>query len=265
VKPSVKASPLLPFEGYAARPVGRVKDLVRRLISITARPFGTLQRVATDEPLIALTFDDGPHSTDTPRVLDVLARHGARGTFFVVGKSVAEQPEVMARMVEAGHAVGHHSWNHLSFPRLSEPERLHQFLMTSTALGSMVSTPFLFRPPFGEQSVASLQTARSLGYTVVTWDVVGEDWLDSSEEAILNRILRRLRRGSIVVLHDTLYLAQQERFRDRGPMLGALDKLLARLSGEFRFVTVPELLRSGRPVWGHHYHRVSSEFHATLR
>ena len=106
------------------------------------------------------------------RVLDVLARHGAHGTFFVVGKSVAEQPEVIARMVESGHAVGHHSWNHWSFPRLSEPERLHQFLMTSTALGSMVSTPFLFRPPFGEQSVASLQTARSLGYTVVTWDVV---------------------------------------------------------------------------------------------
>ncbi len=261
----MRPSPLLPFESTCARPLGRLKDLVRRLISLSAQPFGTLQRVATDEPLIALTFDDGPHPTDTPRVLDVLARHGAHGTFFVVGKSVVEQPEVMARMVESGHAVGQHSWNHWSFPRLSEPERLHQFLMTSTALGSMVSTPFLFRPPFGEQSVASLQTARSLGYTVVTWDVVGEDWLDLSEGAIFERVLRRLRRGSIVVLHDTLYLAQQERYRDRGPMLGALAMLLERLSKEFRFVTVPELLRSGRPVWGHHYHRVSSEFHATLR
>ena len=265
MKPSVKTSALLPFEGTCARPVGRGKDLVRRLISMTARPFGTLLRVETDEPLIALTFDDGPHPIDTPRVLDVLARYGAYGTFFVVGRSVAEHTEVVARLVERGHAVGHHSWNHPSFPHLSELERLQQFLMTSTALGGMVSSPFLFRPPFGEQSVASLHTARGLGYTVVAWDVVGEDWLDLSEAAILDRMMRRLRRGSIVVLHDTLFVAREERFRDRGPMLAALAGLLERLSKDFRFVTVPELLRSGRAVWGHHYHRVPLEYHRGLR
>jgi peptidoglycan/xylan/chitin deacetylase (PgdA/CDA1 family) len=256
---------LLPFEAAQAKPLGRLKDLVRRLISLTAQPFGTLLRVATDEPLIALTFDDGPHPDDTPKVLDVLARHGARGTFFVVGQSAAEQGDLIARMVASGHAIGHHSWNHLSFPRLSEPERLHQFLMTSAALGGAVSRPFLFRPPFGEQSVASLRTARSLGYTVVAWDVVAEDWRDDPAEVLEARVLRRLRRGSIVVFHDTLYLAQEDRFRDRAPMLEALDRLLTRLRGQYHCVTVPELLRSGRPVWGHHYHRVASEFHRTLR
>ena len=77
--------------------------------------------------------------------------------------------------------------------------------------------------------------------------------------------MRRLRRGSIVVLHDTLLLAAEERYRDRAPMRAALDTLLTRLSPEFRFVTVPELMKLGRPVWGHHYHRVSDEYLGRLR
>jgi predicted O-methyltransferase YrrM len=94
-----------------------------------------------------------------------------------------------------------------------------------------------------------------LGLRVVCWDVIAEDWRDDAAEVMLARIYRRLRRGSIVLFHDTLYTTTDERFRDRRPMRQAVETLLADLAGTYRFVTVPELLRLGRPVRWHWYQR----------
>jgi len=255
--------PRLPYEAELATPVGRVKELVRGLLSLTAAPLGTLLRVATREPAIALTFDDGPDPADTPPVLDILERHGARGTFFMVGASAARHPELVARVAGAGHAVANHSWDHPSFRRIDSAARVEQLRQASAALAPH-GVP-LFRPPFGEQSLGSLRDARRAGMTVVAWDVVSEDWRDSPAEHLLGRIRRRLRRGSIVVLHDTLHIADEQRYRDRAPMRQALATLLDELAPEFRFVTLPELLRMGRPVWGHHFHRLPESFHRRPR
>ncbi|HKV11751.1 MAG TPA: polysaccharide deacetylase family protein, partial [Thermoanaerobaculia bacterium] len=108
----------LPYEAQIASGLPRAKELVKGLISATALPLGSLVRVATREPAIALTFDDGPHPEDTPRVLEVLERHGARGTFFMVGQSARRYPEVVARAAAAGHTVANHSWDHPSFRRI---------------------------------------------------------------------------------------------------------------------------------------------------
>src|SRR6185369_8568510 len=81
---SVVSVPLLPYEQQLRRPAERAKEIVKRVIAATARPLGTLIRVATEQPAIALTFDDGPDPDETPRVLDLLAAHGAHGTFFMV-------------------------------------------------------------------------------------------------------------------------------------------------------------------------------------
>lgn len=257
------ATGLLPYEARLLTPVERLKSLVKGLLAGSARPLGTLVRVATREPAIGLTFDDGPHPEDTPSVLDVLDRHHARATFFMVGASASRYPELVARVASAGHSVAHHSWDHSSFRRLEEPARRAQLDRTAEALAPH-GLPF-FRPPFGEQSLASLLAARRVGYTVVAYDVVGEDWRDSPAEHIVDRVMRRLRRGSIVVLHDTLYVTEDSRYRDRAPLRQALDALLSRLSPGFRFVTLPELLAMGRPVWGHHYHRLPAGFHERLR
>ncbi|HXT52085.1 MAG TPA: hypothetical protein VN811_13655, partial [Thermoanaerobaculia bacterium] len=122
----------------------------------------------------------------------------------------------------------------------------------------------LFRPPFGEQNLASLLDSHRAGFEVVGWDVAAEDWRDYPADHLVARTMRRLRRGSIVVFHDSLYVTENPGYRDRQPMREALATLLARLSPTHRFVTVPELVRLGRPVYWHHYHRLPASFHQRL-
>lgn len=252
----------LPYEAEIASGLPRAKELVKGLISATALPLGSVIRVATREPAIALTFDDGPHPEDTPRVLEALERHGARGTFFMVGKSARRHPEVVARAAAAGHTVANHSWDHPSFRRIDGRYRRAQIRWCAEALAPHGAK--LFRPPYGEQSVASRLDVFRAGHRVIWGDVIAEDWRDDPAEVLVKRVMRRLRRGSIALFHDTLYTTTDERFRDRGPVVEALDRLLGALSGEYRFVTVPELLRLGRPVLWHHYHRLPVDFHRDL-
>lgn len=252
----------LPYEAEIASGPPRAKELVKGLISWSALPLGSIVRVATREPAIALTFDDGPHPEDTPRVLDVLERHGARGTFFMVGKNAHRYPEVVARAAAAGHTVANHSWDHSSFRRIDGTYRRAQIRWCAEALAPHGAK--LFRPPYGEQSVASRLDALRSGHRVIWGDVIAEDWRDDPADVLLKRVMRRLRRGSIALFHDTLYTTTHERFRDRTPLVEALDTLLGRLSGEHRFVTVPELLSLGRPVFWHHYHRLPVDFHRGL-
>jgi peptidoglycan/xylan/chitin deacetylase (PgdA/CDA1 family) len=252
----------LPYETQLAAGVPRAKEAVKGLISWSALALGSIVRVATREPAIALTFDDGPHPEETPAVLEILERHGARGTFFMVGKSARRHPEIVARAAAGGHAVANHSWDHPSFRRIGGRYRRAQIRWCGEALGPHGAR--LFRPPFGEQSLASRLDALRCGYRVVLWDVVAEDWSDHPADFLVQRVMRRLRRGSIVVFHDTLYTTTEERYRDRGPMRQALEALLDRLAKTYRFVTVPELLRLGRPVRWHHYHRLPLDFHRQL-
>jgi peptidoglycan/xylan/chitin deacetylase (PgdA/CDA1 family) len=259
-------TPALPYDEELASPIGRAKELVKRAISWSTFPAGSLTRVATREPAIALTFDDGPDPESTPQVLEVLERHGARGTFFLVGKRAARHPDLVARLVAGGHAVANHSWDHPSFRRIDGATRRSQIRACAEALLSAGDTPGprLFRPPFGEQSLASRLDAWRAGHTVVGWDVVAEDWRDDPAETLNQRVMRRLRRGSIVLFHDSLYVTEEARFRDRAPMLAALEILLGRLAPAFRFVTVPELLRLGRPVRWPIFHRLPIGFHRRL-
>ena len=231
----------------------RLKAAVKRGLSESAFFLGTVIRVSTAEPVLALTFDDGPHPEDTPPLLDLLDRYGAKATFFVVGKSARRHPELIERMAAAGHALGNHTWEHLSLPSLRGPFRRRQLAWTQEVLGSHASG--LFRPPYGEQSLGSRLDALAQGLTVVCWDVIAEDWRDDSSEVMLARIYRRLRRGSIVLFHDTLYTTTEERFRDRRPTLATVERLLQDLGDRYRFVTVPELMRLGRPVRWHWYQR----------
>jgi len=253
---------LLPYELQLRKPAERAKELVKRILSATARPLGTIVRVATDQPAIALTFDDGPDPEETPRVLDMLAAYGAHATFFMVGRRAEAHPEVVARAASTDHAIANHSWDHASFIRLDRPARQAQLRRAAAALGPH-GVP-LFRPPFGEQNLASLRDARRAGFQVVAWDVVSEDWRDYPADHLVERTMRRLRRGSIVVFHDSLYVTENPSYRDRAPMREALGTLLARLSPSYRFVTVPELLALGRPVHWHHYHRLPASFHRRL-
>ncbi len=258
---------VLPYEATLAAGVPRLKEWVKGAISLATWPVGSLVRVSVREPAIALTFDDGPDPVETPRVLEVLERHGARGTFFLVGRRVAEHPEVVARTVAGGHALANHSWDHPSFRLIDGPARRGQIARCAEALRPHLpaGAPLLFRPPYGEQGLgARLDAARS-GHQVVAWDVVAEDWRDDPAEALVQRVMRRLRRGSVVLFHDTLYRTEDERYRDRAPLRQALEILLGRLAPTHRFVTVPELLQLGSPVRWPIFHRLPPGYHQRFR
>lgn len=210
------------------------------------RALGTVVSVATDQPLVALTFDDGPHPEYTPRLLEALARHGARATFFMVGRQAAAHPAVVAQVAAAGHAIGNHTYDHLPMPQTPRRERMRQLVACRRAIGPACAR--LFRPPFGGQSLGSRLDALLLGYTVVAWSMHGEDWAGLSGDSILERIERQLRPGSIVLLHDMIHEPRVPAAEQRAPTIEAVERLLARTAGRYTYLTVPELLRRGRPV-----------------
>jgi hypothetical protein len=107
----------------------------------------------------------------------------------------------------------------------------------------------LFRPPFGHQSLASRLDAFWLHFKVITWSIAAEDWLGRDGQWIANWVTSQIQPGSIILLHDSLYAFLEEGYADREPSLEAVNLLLERLGQRFRFVTVPELLRQGRPQY----------------
>jgi peptidoglycan-N-acetylglucosamine deacetylase len=242
--PPLAASPSAPARRQPGPRERRLRDAVKSAISLASQPFGSIVGVATREPVAALTFDDGPDPEATPLLLEVLERHGAHATFFMVGKAAARHPELLARVAASGHAVANHSWDHPSFPLLTSRGRRCQLRWTAAALGPHEAK--LFRHPYGHQTPGSQLDAARLGYRTVAWEAVAEDWRDDPPEALVERVARRLRPGGIALFHDALYTTVEERFRDRGPTIRAVEMLLDRFAGTFRFVTVPELLRLGR-------------------
>jgi len=218
--------------------LGRLPARLRRRLT------GIITHVATAEPVVALTFDDGPHPVFTPAVLEILARHRARATFFMIGVNAGRHPEVVQAVSRAGHTIGNHSWDHSIFPLLTGRQRRGQLRACSRALAPYDGR--LFRPPHGYYDVASQLNVLSLGYTAVNWSVDVDDWCTGDVDRMRESLLTQTRPGSIVLLHDALCGAPDASFADRRPMLLALDAFLEHRAGHLRFVTVPELLRYGR-------------------
>jgi peptidoglycan/xylan/chitin deacetylase (PgdA/CDA1 family) len=186
---------------------------------------------------VALTFDDGP-GPYTGRILDVLKRTGAKGTFFVLGQLVTTG-ELLRRTLREGHAIGNHSFNHANL----SGGGMGQLTSTNAAIRRTTGyTPCLFRAPYGATSGLLVGQARSLGMLTIQWDVDPRDWSRPGSDAIAARgpasaarVLSGVRPGSIVVMHDG--------GGPRDQTLAALPGMIATLQRRgYRLVTVPELL-----------------------
>lgn len=228
-----------------------LRETVKRGVAETARLMGTITHVATDDPAVALTFDDGPHPEATPRLLDLLGESGARATFFVVGLAARRHRRIVERALAEGHAVANHSWDHPSMPLLTRRAQRLQIEWCRKVLPAGASR--LFRPPWGHQDLRARWTARRCGHDVVAWSVMAEDWSDDDAETLLGRIRPGLGPGSIVLFHDALFRTDAPGHRDRRPTVEAVRRLLAEEAGRTRFVTVPELLTLGRARRWHWY------------
>lgn len=160
--------------------------------------------VSVPTKTVALTFDDGPHGTLTPQILDVLARYNAKCTFFVLGSNVQRYPGIVSRMVSEGHEVANHSWSHANLATASYDTVSSQISRTNEAIMSACGRkPRLMRPPYGACNAALTSRMKSeYGLTTVLWSVDTNDWRKPGTSAIVSRAVNGARPGSIILVHD---------------------------------------------------------------
>jgi peptidoglycan/xylan/chitin deacetylase (PgdA/CDA1 family) len=191
---------------------------------------------------LAMTFDDGPNPAWTPRLLEVLASHNVKATFFLVGSHAQAEPELVRQIVAAGHLIGNHSWSHPNLAFTAASRVGQELASTSDVLEQIAGVAVkYFRPPFGARRPVVFRLARSRGMVPVLWNAMTSDWKEPSAVAIALRLTHRIdqlgRRGSAsnIVLHDGDH---RNRSGNRGPSVAAAGKLLARYKDTHRFVTL---------------------------
>ncbi len=215
-------------------------DGVARPGSRTLYP--TVTRGPRDTTRVALTFDDGPDPEVTPAVLDALARHDARATFFSIGRSLEKHPELARRVVAEGHELGNHSWRHSRWQNLfgsdghaREIERGEQAIRAVT--GSRARP--LYRPPIGLKSPQLARVASRRQLTLVAWSLHSRDTHDADPERVARHVLGRIHPGDIVLMHD----GHDRPGRHRPACAQALPLILRGLREKgLQCVTVSELL-----------------------
>ncbi len=208
----------------------------------TGQWFGrTFVGLARGSKLLALTYDDGPNDVHTQRLLEVLARHDVRATFFLIGKYAQARPSIVRELANAGHVIGNHTYTHPNLVFTSSAKTRRQLADCEQVLTDAVGehSP-LFRPPFGGRRPQSLRIARSLDLQPVMWSVTGRDWKAPSADYIERRVTKQVRGGDVILLHDGGHLQMGA---DRSQTVIATDRLIARYKAEgYEFVTVPEMI-----------------------
>jgi peptidoglycan/xylan/chitin deacetylase (PgdA/CDA1 family) len=208
----------------------------------TSQIFGRTLIAPRSPSQIALTFDDGPNPAWTPRLLDILAEHKIRATFFMVGKFARSEPELTCRVARAGHLIGNHTWSHLNLARTRAADVLDQLTRTNDQLAQIIGARIrYFRPPFGGRRPYVLKLARQLELIPVMWNAMTDDWKQPSADKIATSLMRKIdrnhRRGyaANIVLHDGGHRALNT---DRGPSITAAAQLLERYESTHKFVTL---------------------------
>ena len=190
---------------------------------------------------IALTFDDGPHAENTPRLLDLLKQRGVKATFFMVGRAVVAAPHLVKRMADEGHEVANHSWSHPQLNQMAMTRVKDQLQKTHDAIVKACGVaPVLYRPPYGAILLSQRKTIHDeMQYLSVLWDVDPVDWrTPRSATRVHDRILNLTKPGSIILCHDI-----QTETVDAMP--ATIDALLAK---GFQFVTVSQLIQLDRDL-----------------
>ena len=209
---------------------------------IMTLPFLVLPaRAAYGSRYVALTFDDGPSGKYTRALLDGLYDRGAKATFLLCGYRILDYPEEARRIFEEGHEIGYHGYSHDPMKGMSR-RGIAQELMDTQALLPEGCSPAFLRPPGGFSSDAVQQVAQARGLAILHWSVDPNDWATRDAAAIERSVLKEVKDGDIILLHDM----------SDSSVKAALDIVDALLKEDYEFVTVSELarLRGIRPKAG---------------
>jgi peptidoglycan/xylan/chitin deacetylase (PgdA/CDA1 family) len=193
---------------------------------------------------ISLTFDDGPAGQFTEQVLDILRQQHVPATFFVCGKNVEEHPDLLRRIVAEGHEVGNHSYSHPYFFFKSRRRMVEEIDRTQAIIEKVVGfRPNIFRPPYGARWFGLVPTLLQREMHLIQWSATGFDWKKDAA-AITQAILRELKPGAIILLHDGRETRPAAQI-DRSPTTAALPSLIAGARQEgYTFAPLKDFLPS---------------------
>jgi polysaccharide deacetylase family sporulation protein PdaB len=152
---------------------------------------------------VAISFDATWGADQTEKLLQILRINKVRTTFFLCGLWIEKYPELVKRIAIEGHELGNHSYTHPHMNNLTERDITHEIMRTHNQIKELTGqNPTLFRPPFGEYSNKVIEAAKACGYSTIIWDVDSLDWKDLTARAMLERILRQVKPGSIILFHN---------------------------------------------------------------
>jgi peptidoglycan-N-acetylglucosamine deacetylase len=211
-------------------------------MSPTSQLYGaTFVRGRRGSRQIALTFDDGPNDPHTLHLLDVLASHGVKATFFMIGRFVRERPQIARAVSDAAHVVGNHTETHPNLIGCSSSQVGVQLDECERVLSDTIGPHSrLFRPPYGGRLPHVLRVARERGLETVMWSVSSRDWALPTIDAIEQQVAKRIRGGDVVLMHDG---GNRQMGAFRGHTVEAADRLIRRFKQEgFAFLTLPEMM-----------------------
>lgn len=207
---------------------GKVED---HLIDIS----DVIWKVPTSRKVVALTFDDGPVSTTTPEILNILKEKKIKATFFVVGEQVKRFPTIVSQEIAEGHEVGNHTYSHPMLVNLRESVIEEELKRTENEILKVAPKPTLFRPPGGFNNKKILKIARDSEYSMILWTIDPVDWRSPAVGDIVNLVVEDVKPGSIILLHDGKYPSSTPE-----ALWFIIDSLESR---GYEFVTVSELLQ----------------------
>jgi peptidoglycan-N-acetylglucosamine deacetylase len=207
-----------------------------------SRIFGEALTAPARPGELALTFDDGPNATWTPRLLEALANHDVRATFFLLGGRAQAEPELVRRIAVGGHTIGNHSWSHPNLARTGTSRVREELSKTKTTLEQITGNAVkFFRPPYGARRPAVFRIARAMGLEPVLWNAMTSDWSERSAARIVDDLTKKIDRlqkrgrAANIVLHDGGHRFPRA---NREPSVMAAEMLIQQYKSTHRFVTL---------------------------
>ena len=199
--------------------------------------------VDKNKKMVAITLDDGPHATNTQKILDILDAHNAKATFFMLGQNVVNNEEVVKDVYKRGNEIGIHTWDHKQLTKLSQDEIVSQVERTSDAIYKIIGKrPKLVRPPYGSKPVSvrppygaiNDTVKNSINYPLILWNIDSLDWKSRDEKQIVPLVMNSVQDGDIILLHDI-----------HSTTVPAVEKIVSQLEEQgYQMVTVSQLLEA---------------------